>query len=572
MKLTRLLLATLLIVTGNSCQHALDVAPNAVIDGEALNTPENIEKLCTAAYAAIGNDHYTAPFTLWPYGNLRSGDAYKGGAGTADISAFHFYETFSYIRPDLGESDVIWYRLYVSISRANDALRRLDAMSEEAFPNKKVRQAEMRFLRGHSYFDLKILFKNIPYIDESVPTQEYGKISNVTLSNEESWSKIADDFRFGSEHLPVTQPEKGRADQIAAKAYLAKVLLYQAYQQDVNHNVTGINQAKLTEVVTLTDAVITSGRYGLFDDFSKNFLYEYDNGTESIFAIQRSKNDGTPKGRLDWSSALSYPMNSEYGCCGFHQPSQNLVNAFQTDSQGLPLFDTFNQKDVKELSDFQQHTFDPRLDHTVAIPGHPYKYKPDFIYQASWARAPDIYGSYASMKETVAYDSPGFQKVPPFMGSAKNNILLRYADVLLWKAEALIELGRESEALPLINQIRQRAKRSTALLKDKAGKDISSYKLETYQPGVNCTWNQAFARQALRWERRLEFAMEGNRFFDLVRWGIAAEYLNTYFTQEKIKREYLKEARFTKNRDEYLPIPLNQINYTANLYQQNPGW
>jgi len=159
-----------------------------------------------------------------------------------------------------------------------------------------------------------------------------------------------------------------------------------------------------------------------------------------------------------------------------------------------------------------------------------------------------------------------------FMSSSKNWELIRYADLLLWKAEALIELGRQNEALPLINEVRSRAAASTSLLKQEDGSFTSNYKVEPYQPGVNCNWTQDYARQALQWERRLEFAIEGNRFFDLVRWGIAADYLNSYFASESKKRSYLQTAHFQKGRDEYLPIPLNQMNYSRGLYVQNTGW
>jgi len=140
------------------------------------------------------------------------------------------------------------------------------------------------------------------------------------------------------------------------------------------------------------------------------------------------------------------------------------------------------------------------------------------------------------------------------------------------KAEALIEMNQETAALPLINMVRQRAANSTARLKQADGTPISNYKISTYQPGVNCVWTNDYARQALRFERRLEFAMEGYRFFDLVRWGVAASYLNTYFAAEKSRVGQLQSAQFTKNRDEYMPIPLNQINLSKNLYKQNTGW
>jgi hypothetical protein len=265
-------------------------------------------------------------------------------------------------------------------------------------------------------------------------------------------------------------------------------------------------------------------------------------------------------------------MNPEYGCCWFHIPSQNLVNSFKTSTSGLPEFDTYNNFDVTEGADFQNNTFDVRLDHTVAIPGHPWKYDPSIIYEKSWARAPQIYGYFSSLKENQSYKCSCFQKVPPFMASSKNTDIIRYADVLLWKAEALIELGRQDEALPIINQIRERAMNSTGMLRDSNGNLVSNYHMATYQPGVNCDWTQDYARKALRYERRMEFAMEGIRFFDLVRWGIAAEYINKYFSVEMTKREYLKDGHFTKNRDEYFPIPQQQIDFSKGLYKQNYGW
>jgi hypothetical protein len=312
----------------------------------------------------------------------------------------------------------------------------------------------------------------------------------------------------------------------------------------------------------------------LFSDFGQNFLQPFDEtGKESVFAIQRSINDGTSKGRLDWGNALNYPMNPEYGCCGFHMPSQNLVNSFKTDVNGVPQFSTFNNSDVKESADFNSSTsFDVRLDHTVAIPGHPWKYDAGFIYQKSWARATDIYGQFASLKENQHYKCACFEKVPPFMASSKNTDIIRYADVLLWKAEALIQLNRENEALTIINQIRQRAIDSKGMLKDNAGNAVSNYRMDIYKSGVNCTWNKDFAIKALQWERRLEFAMEGIRFFDLVRWGVAAEYINNYFVQESSKREYIKSGKFTKGKHEYFPIPQNQINFSNGLYKQNKGW
>ena len=210
-----------------------------------------------------------------------------------------------------------------------------------------------------------------------------------------------------------------------------------------------------------------------------------ENGPESVFAIQYSKNDGTQFGRIDMGHSLIYPMNQEFGCCWQHIPSQDLVNSFKTETAtGLPMFTGYNNTDALEGSDFLTQTFDPRLDHSVAIPGHPYKYEPDFVYQKTWARAPAIYGYYSELKGAVAADDASFQKIPPFMSSSKNWELIRFSDVLLWKAEALIELNRPTDALPLINQVRQRAGSSTTRLKQANGTSTSNYKVDTYKPGV----------------------------------------------------------------------------------------
>lgn len=562
-----------IILFAFSCKDTLDQAPQGVVSDDDLNTPENVDKMVIAAYSALGNDHYTSPYTsLWAYGSIRGGDAYKGGDGPGDISEFHLFETFSLNRVDNGLTDEMWFRLYVGIGRVNDALRRLNAIDASAYPDKEIRQGELRFLRGHFYFLLKILFKYMPYIDENAERTAYDTISNRTFSNDALWTKIADDFRAAVAQLPPNQPETGRANQVSAKAYLAKTLLYQAYEQNEKNEVTAINTAKLNEVNQLCDEIIASNKYTLNSDYGNNFLTQYENSRESVFAIQYSKDDGTPKGRLDYGHALNYPMNQEFGCCGFHVPSHDLINAFKTDANGLPMFDHYNDVDVAESGDYQAGTFDPRLDHTVAIPGKPYKYNPLFVFQRSWARAPEVYDAFASLKEAVAPDDPSFQKIPPFMSSSKNWDIIRFDDVMLFKAEALIELGRQNEALPLINELRTRSAGSTALLKKQNGTPSSNYKVSTYQPGVNCNWTQPFARQALRWERRLEFATEGYHFFDLVRWGIAAEYINNYFTVEKARSAHLNDASFRKNRDEYLPIPLNQINYSRGLYKQNNGW
>jgi len=558
-----------------SCKKYLDEVPQGVIATADLTTPANTDAQVIAAYSYLGNDHYYYPFSsMWAYGSIRSGDAYKGGGGPGDVGEFNEYETFSLNNIENGSTDNVWYQLYVGVARTNSALQLVDGQTIANYPQKVERQAELRFLRGHFYFLLKILFNHIPWIDENIQktVANYGAISNVALTSDQLWTNIANDFKFAASNLPVTQSQVGRATKGAAQAYVAKTLLYQAYTQDANNNVTGVNQTLMGQVNSYCDSVINSGVYSLNPDFANNFLPQYGNSPESVFSIQYSKNDGTTLGRVDFGHCLDYPMNVQYGCCGFHVPSDNLINAFKTDANGLPEFNTYNNTDVVPTGDYKTNTFDPRLDHTVAIPGHPYKYQTALVYNASWARDPQSYGPMLSLKEVVAYTDPSFTRFAPFMSSSKDWEVIRYADVLLMKAEALIQMQQETTALPLINMVRTRAMNSTALLVQADGTPTSNYHMDIYRPGTNCTWTNSYALQALMFERRLEFAMEGYRFFDLVRWGTAAAYLNNYFAVETNRTPHLAGAQFTKNRDEYLPISLNQLNFSKGVYKQNPGW
>lgn len=397
------------------------------------------------------------------------------------------------------------------------------------------------------------------------------------MANDSLWEKIAGDFQVAVNDLPATQPgEPGRANKYSAEAYLAKTRLYQAYTQDDNYNVTGIDMAKMQEVVNLTNDVINSGNYSLNSDYAYNFLDGHDNSPESVFAIQYSINDGTAiGGRLSMSTSLNYFAGApQYGCCAFHVPSQELVNAFGTNSAGLPKFDTFNNEVLTDDSLTTNGAFvDPRIDHTIGIAGHPFKYDAAIPYSHTWERLAGVYGGFGTMKELQLASCPCFKKLGPFYGTSVNMDIIRYDDVLLMNAEAQIQVGNPAAALPIINMIRTRAANSTSLVKKADGSNPSNYKISTYEPGVNIpVWDKATAFKALQWERRLEFAMESPRFFDLVRWGIAAETLNDYFAKEKVRHPFLKDAHFTKGTNEYFPIPQEQIVFTNGLYKQNNGY
>lgn len=567
-KIKTLFTAATLALSLASCGGSdLDVAPSGVLTEEQVSNSENVDALIIAAYSYLGNDHYTAPNFLWPTGNLRAGDAHKGGNGPGDIFAYHALSLYQPIVPDMESfpPDLIdlnnkkWVRNYTGISRANSALAVI-ANAPDAIENSAAKQSELRFIRSIFYFDLKIHHKHIPWIDETMTQDQILSATNRELSDQELWDKIAADFEFAANNLPQTQKDVGRASALSAKAYLAKTLLYQAYEQNELHQVININKDKLVKVVALVDEIEEAGVYGLFDDYANNFLFESENGKESVFAIQRSLNDGSPDGRGSWPSALNAPMAGGFGCCGFHVPTENFVNAFKTDQQGLPLFDSFNDFNYDMTTD----SVDPRLDHTVAMEGKPFKYDENLIHGGdSWARAPGIYGNFTAMKDLEHPDCSCRGENGPFPIFSLNTPLIRYADVLLWKAEALIELDRYDEALPIINRIRERAKNSTGKL----------HNASIYNMGLYTSFDsKEQARAALRFERRLELGLEGHRFFDLVRWGIAKETIDSYLAIEAVRKPYLVDAIFTKGKHEYLPIPNQQMILSGGSYTQNPGY
>ena len=577
-KYNKIVISFLSILFLASCSSDfLDYEPTGVLSSGNVATAANADALVTAAYAAIGNDEMIGPITnQWVYGSVRSDDAYKGGGGRGDVDVIDTYEQYNTTVPDYGDWMLprTWTNHYKAISRANFALSVINVIPDADYPLKKVRQGELRFFFFFSHFMLKLLFNKVPFITEDLTQEQILKTSN-DLSSDALWDKIAADFQFAFDNLPQSQDQVGRADKNAAAAYLAKLNLYQAYKQNDAHQVTSIDAAKLQKVIDYADKVTGA----LEVDYGYDFLDGHDNGAESIWAVQFSINDGTNTGRVSFVTGLNSPHGTPlYGCCGFHMASQNMVNAFKTDANGLPLLDTFNDSDifntiVNGVAPLAAGvTLDPRIDHTVGVPGRPFKYKNtlktsgDMIYNFSWARDPGVYGYFGNMKEQQSPDCSCYVKNGPFIGTSKNVDFIRYADVLLFKAEALIQLNRYAEALPIINQIRARAAASTAMTLAAGASNV--YKVQPYPSFPS----KEYAMKALMFERRLEFGMEGPRFFDLVRWGIAEPVLNAYLDVEKTKRDFLSNAKFTAGRDEYYPIPQREIDFTGGLYKQNPKY
>ena len=583
MKLKNILASLCVVMTTGCSDNFLENPPQGSLSDGVMNSPEAIELLVNAAYASLygmtneQGDPCMRPTTNWSYGEVRADNAYKGGGGEGDVWDVHAMETFQ-IQSNNGNLDGKWFNLYSLISRCNSALRVLKAADPNEYEDRDMRMAEVKVIRAHHYFELVRLFNKVPYIDEDLKVSEYVDVPNDQFTRKEHLARIAGDLLDAAENLPEKQDEVGRINRNIALAYAAKVKLYEAYEQDEQtHVVTGVNKQLLREVVDLIDEV---KGYDLLKDFQQLDMIAYENGPESVFSVQYSMNDGSSDGgRINWSNLLNSPGgNSPYHGDGFFLPSQDLINAYQTDENGLPVFDYQSRPDygvVEFIDETHQNlsntepTVDPRLDFVVGRPTITYKTYRETPCQ-SWVRDRGVYGHNCAKRFWVSPESPDMIKGWPWGASELNWQIIRYADLLLYKAEALIELGEDLEtARQLINRVRQRAMDSE-YVKDfnNPEKDAANYKIGLY-PAEG--WTQDYARQALRTEMRLEKALEGERFFDLVRWGIAKDVMTRYFEAEKDQRVYYQVAKFDAG-EEYFPIPVAQYNFSLGRYTQNYGY
>ena len=586
MKLKNIALAALISISFSACSDDfLENKPQGTLSEGNMNDPQAVDLLVTSVYATFGcryadsNDPHWFPVTNWSYGEVRADNAYKGGGGETDAWEIHDMET-SKIQPNNGFLDGKWFNVYCGISRCNSAIRALNKIDESVNKDKNVRIAEVRVIRDHWYFELVRLFNRIPYMDIDLPENDYTKVRNDEFTREQHLARIAADLLEAADALPDTQSDAGRINRRAALAYAAKVKLYQAYEQNPQTNtVVNINKSLLQEVVDIIDKI---QGYDLLADFQQLDLLEYENGPESVLAVQFSKNDGTADGgRINWSMLLNSMTGP--GCPwqgdGFFLPSQDLINAYQTDADGLPVFDYQSKPDYGCVKfdnegnyslDNVEGNVDPRLDFVIGRPTITYK---TFTERPCglWVRNSDVYGYNNCKRFWLSPESPDANHGWPWGASALNWQIIRYADLLLYKAEALIELGggNLAEARELINRVRSRA-RNSSYVKDfyNPSQTAANYKIGLYP---EAGWTQDYARKALRTEMRLEKAMEGERFFDLVRWGIAKETMNNFFAAEQDNRIYYQNASFETG-EEYFPIPVAQYNFSGGIYVQNPGY
>ena len=559
-----------------SCSDFLnEQVPQATLTQDEVKNPKYVDNVIISAYAGLLSiEDMNASFSLWNY-DTRSDDAFVGGAAYSDGAVFHEMEKGVGIMTTDWPYASIWTRFYKYLSRVSLSL---DMLSEADQNNDVIKQrtAEMKFLRAYGHFQLKRLFKFIPFVNKlNMTAQDYENLSNREYTNDEGWQQIINDLEDAYAVLPATQAEKGRPTKAACAAFLAKVYLYKAYHQDdeTTHAVTSINEKELQKVVDYTEPSIFVG-YDMEGDMHNNFRpeEEYENGKESLWAIQYSKNDGTTYGNLNFSNRLIVPCVQGVldAGCDFYKPSHNLVDAYRTDADGMPLLDNFYEEDYEVGS---PQTVDPRLFVTVGLPGTPYMFNEKYMMSESknWGRANGTYGYFVSLKQNVdpALLDKYLFNADNQIASSMNRIVFRYADVLLMRAEALAQLGSTDDAIALVNKVRQRAldMKTSSIVAKYAAKYNVHYAVGMYEG----SYSKDEAMKIIKMERRLELAMESERFFDLVRWGDAEQVINKFYKEESKRLNFLTGAYFTKNKNEYLPIPDEQIAASNGHYKQNIG-
>lgn len=570
-----------------SCSDSfLDKPALGALSDAQLASKAGINAALIGAYAALdGNgvgaaSAWDASADNWIYGSIAGGDAHKGsdGADQAGINAIMLYSA----GPSNGFFNSKWVAVYEGINRANTVLRVLPDVQDIDEEERKNVEGQARFLRGHYYFELKKMYNNVPWIDETV-TDHKSVVNTIDV-----WPNIQADFEFAMNNLPNTQAEVGRANKWAAASYLGKALLF---------------QKKFTDAKNIFDQVIANGvttnglKYGLMDKYKDNFDGATKNNKESVFAVQTAAYDGT--NTIDNANAgqmLNHPYgDSPFRCCGFYQPSQDLVNSFRTSADGLPYLDNYNATSVKSDIGIQSNdpftpdntTLDPRLDWTVGRRGLPYHDWGNHPGR-SWIRDQDYAGPYAPKKhiywqETQELYGDQSSWAP---GNAINVLIIRYADVLLMAAEAEAQAGDLGKAQEYVNMVRARAAKPEGWLYKYISDanplggfsttPAANYKISVYPAGAFASLGKEGALKAIYFERRIELGMEGHRFFDLSRWGVADQVLNAYIQFESTVTTDIRGGNFTKGRNEYFPIPQTQIDRSTvngvSSLTQNPNY
>ena len=602
---SRLVFATALLALLGAityaCKDFLDTPTQGTLDENALATKGGVEGSLIATYRMLDcttttTNNWGCAASNWAFASITTDDAYKGSEDSDQPQATQI-ELYAWDNPQAQDYiDQKWAIVYEGVVRANSTLRLLDNVrqnkpGEITDADAMSIKGEALFLRAHYHFEAWRMWGNIPYYFET--DTDFRKRNDLGIDSiaqlviadlDTAISLLPDEPRGGA---------AGRASSWTAKAYKGRVLVY---------------MRQYAAAIPVLQDVVTAGPYRLEPSFDRVWtgFAQFAKGPETIFAFFASANDGDPEGRnANWGERLNFPHEgSPFGCCGFHQPSQNLANFYAVDvATGLPLAftspGTWNNRDSTWIASATD-VVDPRMDWTIGRDFVPYK---DWgMHLRSWIRSPDYGGRYSPKKNVHEKASGAVSQVGwnPNQTNSVHIHLYRYADLLLLLAEAEAEAGTPENARTLVNQVRARAavaaqgcgagSTDAALVaryplcddNDEIAVPINDPSIgwATYAVGqYPGPWDQATARTAVRIERRLELAMEGQRLFDLRRYGgaVAQTTINDYLTVEQTRRTYktAQQAYFTPRNDLY-PLPIVQIDLSRlggeDRLCQNPGW
>ncbi len=531
--------------------------PQASLSGPALNNAAGVEGKLISAYSTLsgygmdgGGTWYYSTWA-WIFGSISSDDALKG-TDAGDQPEHSFIETYDFNTFNVHNRDK-WRSGYWGAARANDVIQSAEAAEDLSATRKAEIIGEAKFIRGWQHFEMQKMYRTPKYVGTENFSLDDLDASKVPNSGK-IWAQIEQDFADAAAALPATQVQVGRASKWAAKAYLAKAKIY---------------QSDWSGAEPILMDIINNGPFELVDSFEDNYLVATRNNKESIFEVQYAVSSADANAS-NAEIGLAHPYIAPWGCCGFLQAPQDLVDFFQTDANGLPLLDESwktnhitNPTGANIGQPIGNPSVDPRLDHTVGRPG--ILFKNHHIMQVDYIRDLTYAGPYFSKKhiaEPEGFGVGGWGNL-----SANNLRIMRLGHVILWAAEAKMELGKLEESRALINRLRARAANPAGFVPGATqGATRPEYTL-TGTPGANYNvgqyteaWtSQATARQAVRYETRLETAMEGNRFFDLQRWGVQSEVLNDYLARESKYRIYLQGKKFTSPKNQFYPIPTYAI-------------
>ena len=532
------------------------------LDATTLANQSGVEGNLIAAYSYLDGQGSTGGMTSatsnWAMGSAASDDAFKGSE-PGDGQQWTDIEMYQWSTGSVdGAMNEKWSAMYDAVSRANATLTLLGEVEGISADDVNRIQGEALFLRAFYHFELWKTFRNIPYYTEEDTDFRKSNVGSNAISS------VISDLQNAITLLPEEQAAVGRATRWTAKALLGKV---QVYQEDWG-----------AALITLSD-VYDNGPFALEDNYHYVFDVAHNNGPETILAYQASVNDGAGGGENgNHPDRLNFPHGgSPFGCCGFHQPTQNLVNAHKVDANGLPfLLTDWNAADVTPAD-----VVDPRLDWTTGRDDVPFMdwglHAPGWIRDRAWA------GPY-SIKKTVYEQAAGAASAvgwAPYQLNSLNRHLLRFADLMLLLAEAEIHAGSLDNARDLINLIRARAAAGAqgpdggamVVPIDDASITWANYDVREYPIAG---WDATTAMLALKMERRIELAMEGHRLYDLRRWGDAKQVLNDFIAVESTRRAYLQSAFPYEDRHDLYPLPTIQIDLSVvdgeQMLIQNPGW